>query len=479
MRTVIVGAGSAGLICAWRLSADPRHEVVLVDAGIDPGPDVPPELRTDILLPPEYYWQYTDQDTGNFLPRGKVFGGCSAVNAAAAVRGHPWCFDAWGSELWSFDACLPAFRALEADRQFGHEDHHGSDGPVPITRYEQSTFDLAFQDAYRRHGYHPVADHNAPGALGFGPFPTNRVDGVRMSTLVTVLPEVRTRSHVELRASSEVLRVLISDGTARGVVLRDSHGEHTVEADQVILSAGTFGTPEILFHSGVGPADDLHEAGLPVVAHAPQLGTNLVDHPLFQMNVEVTDASELPMPGGQGTLLTYELPGEHHPQGQIFAYHAPFFDPTAGPNTAAVAASLQTPESRGHLTLGRHRARVHVNFLSTPLDRARAASVVATAGDIIDDLAAQGRVKLPDSPWWRSEDLEHVCRAHVLPYHHPVGTCRMGRDADSVVDEHLRVRGVDQLMVADASIMPTIPRAHTNLATMMIGYRAADFAAEE
>ncbi|MFJ9818479.1 GMC family oxidoreductase [Streptomyces sp. NPDC101151] len=479
MRTVIVGAGSAGLVCAWQLSADPGHEVVLVDAGIDPGPDVPTELRTEILLPPHYYWQYTDEDTGNFLPRGKVLGGSSAVNAAAAVRGHPWCYDSWGSELWSYDACLPAFRALEDDQQFGLEECHGAEGPIAITRCEQSPFDVMFQDAYRRHGHHPVADHNAPGALGFGPFPTNRVGGVRMSTLVSVLPLIRSRANVVLRPDSEVLRVLVSGGAAQGVVLGDAHGQqHIIEADRVILSAGTFGTPEILFHSGIGPVDDLRNADLPVVAHAPQLGTNLSDHVLFQMNVDVTDTSRLPMPGGQGTLLTYELPGNRHPQAQIFAYHAPFFDPTAGPHTAAVTASLVTPESRGHLTLGRGRARVHLNHLSAPLDRARAADIVTTAADIVDDLAAQGRLELPDAPWWRSEDLQEACRAQALSYHHPVGTCRMGHDDAGVVDERLRVKGVDRLMVADASVMPTIPRAHTNLAAMMIGYRAAGFAAE-
>ncbi|ANP52521.1 choline dehydrogenase [Streptomyces griseochromogenes] len=478
MRTVIVGAGSAGLVCAWKLSADPSHEVVLVDAGTDPGPNVPDELRTEILLPAHYYWQYTDEDTGAFLPRGKVFGGSSAVNAAAAVRGQPWCYDAWDSALWSYDACLPAFRALEADQQFGQEDHHGAEGPIAITRYEQSAFDLVFQDVCRRHGYHPVADHNAPGALGFGPFPTNRVDGVRLSTLVSVLPLIRSRANVVLRPASEVLRVLVSGGAAHGVVLLDAQGQHVVEADRVILSAGTFGTPEILFHSGIGPADDLRNADLPVLVHAPQLGTNLSDHVLFQLNVDVTDASQLPMPGGQGTLLTYELPGDRHPQAQIFAYHAAFFDPTAGPHAAAVTASLVTPESRGHLALGRGRARVRLRHLSAPLDRSRAADIVTTAAGIVDDLAAQGRVKLPDAPWWRSEDLPQACRAQALSYHHPVGTCRLGRDDASVVDERLRVRGVDRLMVADASVMPTIPRAHTNLATMMIGYRAADFAAE-
>ncbi|MFF3935018.1 GMC family oxidoreductase [Streptomyces phaeofaciens] len=477
MRTVIVGAGSAGLMCAWKLSEDPGHEVVLVDAGGDPGPEVPDELRTEILLPPHYYWPYTDEATGTFLPRGKVFGGSSAVNAAAAVRGHPWCYDAWGSDLWSYEACLPAFRAIEADRQFGHDDHHGADGPIAITRYEQSPFDLAFQDTYRRHGHDPVPDHNAPGALGFGPFPTNHVDGVRMSTLVAVLPRIRARAHVRLLPDSEVLRVLVSGGAARGVVLRDARGEHLVEADQVVLSAGTFGTPEILFRSGIGPADALRAAWIPVVADAPQLGTNLSDHVLFQMNVEVTDASELPMPGGRGTLLTYELPGENHPQAQMFAYHAPFFDPTAAPRTAAVAAALVTPESRGRLTLGRGRAEVRLGHLSAPLDRVRAADIVTRAADLVDDLAAQGRVKLPDSPWWRGEDLSEACRAQALTYHHPVGTCRMGRDGDGVVDEYLRVRGVEGLSVADASVMPTVPRAHTNLAAMMIGYRAAAFAA--
>ncbi|MEV6400174.1 GMC family oxidoreductase [Streptomyces sp. NPDC051907] len=477
MRTVIVGAGSAGLMCAWRLSEDPGHEVVLVDAGVDPGPDVPEALRKEILLPPEYYWEYSDADTGYFLPRGKVFGGSSAVNAAAAVRGHPWCYDAWGSPEWTWEKCLPAFRAIERDRQFGGEEYHGAGGPIAITRHEPGAFDVTFQGAYESRGFAPVPDHNAPGELGFGPFPTNRVGGVRMSTLVALLPQVRSRPNVELRPQSEVVRVIVRRGRAHGVVVRDEYGEQSVFADQVVLSAGAFGTPEILFRSGVGPADQLRAAGLPVYADAPELGANLSDHAIMQMQVEVADPAELPMPGGQGTLLTFELEGENHPQAHVFAYHAPFFDPTAGPLTASVTSSLVTPVSRGRLELGGERAKVHLNHLSDPLDRLRAAEIVSTVADIVDELAAKGTLKLPDAPWWTQDGLEEACRRNALSYHHPVGTCRMGADDASVVDERLRVRGVDDLMVADASVMPSIPRAQTNLATMMIGYRAAGFAA--
>lgn len=477
MRTVIVGAGSAGLMCAWRLSEDPGHDVVIIDAGIDPGPQVPGELRTEILLPPAYYWEYSDADTGHFLPRGKVFGGSSAVNAAAAVRGHPWCYDSWGSPEWTWDKCLPSFKAIEADQQFGHAEHHGSTGPVPVTRHEPGMFDLAFHGAYRSRGHAPVADHNAPGELGFGPFPTNRVDGVRMSTLVTLLPQLRTRPNVELRPQQEVARLLIRHGSAQGVVVRDARGEHTVEADQVILSAGTFGSPEILFRSGIASADQLRAAGLPVLAEAPEVGENLSDHFILQMYVDVTDPTALPLPGGQGTLLTFELEGENHPQAHVFAYHAPFFDPTAGPLTASVTSSLVTPLSRGRLELGPDRARVHLNHLSAPLDRARTVEIVTTVAGIVDELAAQGTLKLPDNPWWRADDLGEECRRRALSYHHPVGTCRMGRDDGSVVDEQLHVRGVDGLLVADASVMPSLPRAQTNLAAMMIGHRAAGFAA--
>lgn len=476
MRILIVGAGSAGMTCAWRLSEDPGNEVVLVEAGVDPGPDVPDLLRREILLPPEYYWNYSNADTGDFLPRGKVFGGSSAVNAAAAVRGQPWCYDAWGSPEWTFEKCLPAFRALEADQQFGESDYHGANGPVPVTRCEPGAFDRAFNDAYERRGFSRIADHNAPGEIGFGPFPANRVGDDRISTLLAFLPQLRQRPNVTLRPESEIVRVIVRDGAAQGVVVRTAQGDWTtIEADLILLCAGAFGSPEILFNSGIGPAEQLRSASLPTVVDAPALGTNLSDHVLVRMDVEVTDPAAPALPGGKGTLLTFELPGEDHPQAQIFAYRTNFFDPTAGPLTASVTCSLVTPVSRGRLELGSGRAQVHLRHLSDPLDLSRMADIVTTAADIVDELAAAGTVTLPDAPWWRAADLQQACLREAASYHHAVGTCRMGADPQSVVDERLRVRGVDRLMVADASIMPSIPRGQTNFAAMMIGYRAADF----
>lgn len=374
----------------------------------------------------------------------------------------------------SKNACR-LFRALEADQQFGAADYHGANGFVPVTRFAPGEFDRAFNDAYERRGFSPISDHNAPGAVGFGPFPTNRIGDDRISTLLAFLPQLRKRPNVELRPETEIVRVIVRDGAARGVVVHAEDGtETTIEADLILLCAGTFGTPEILFHSGIGPAEQVRGAGIPVVVDAPALGTNLSDHVLVRMDVEVTDPSA-PLPGGKGTLLTFELEGEGHPQAQIFAYRTKFFDPTAGPLTASVTCSLVTPVSRGKLTLGSGRAQVHLRHLSDPLDLSRMTDIVTRAADIVDDLALSGAVKLPDNPWWSEDDLQKACRREAVSYHHAVGTCRMGTDAQSVVDDRLRVRGVDRLMVADASVMPSIPRGQTNFAAMMIGYRAADF----
>ena len=261
---VVVGAGSAGMTTAWRLSAEPSTHVILIDAGADPGPAVPDSLRREMLLPPEYYWGYAEADTGAFLPRGKVLGGTSAANAAAAVRGHPRCFDAWGPG-WTWEDCLPAFIGLESDRQFGGQPYHGDTGPIPITRYPADGFDAEFNDAYRAIGHCAIEDHNKPGCLGFAPWPTNRVGDDRASTLLQLLPPLRTRSNVTILPRTQVRRVLIDGQTAVGVLVDTPNGPDVIEGDTIVLAGGTFGSPEILFASGVGDADDLRAAEIDVV----------------------------------------------------------------------------------------------------------------------------------------------------------------------------------------------------------------------
>ena len=481
---IVVGAGSAGMTLAWRLSQDPGNHVVLVEAGADPGPRVPDSLRREMLLPAEYYWPYTEADTGAFLPRGRVMGGSSAVNAAAAVRGQPWCFDSWQLPGWGWQDCLPAFVALERDEQFGTADYHGDGGPIPITRYTPGGFDAVFGEQYASLGHREIADHNAPGQIGFAPWPTNRVGDDRASTLLTLLPDLRTRPNVQLRPATEVRRILFDGDTARGVVLAspgpdgtaDTHGEQIVEGDLVVVCAGTFGTPELLFASGIGDPAQLAKAGVGVRAALPAVGRNLGDHAFLQMVVHVTDPARYALGAGRGTLLTFELdePGNH--LAHLFAYQTAFFDPTADAAQASVTVSLMSPVSRGHLDLGTGpRAGVHLGHYTHPDDVRRGAQILSRTREVIAGVAATGLIKVPDNAWWTSDDAGSRLREVAVTYHHPAGTARMGSDDDAVVDPTLKVRGVDGLYVADASVMPKLPRATPNLATMMIGWRAADF----
>ncbi len=477
---IIVGAGSAGMTLAWRLSQDPDTRVILIEAGTDPGQDVPDTLRREMLLPLEYYWPYTEADTGAFLPRGKVMGGSSAANAAAAVRGTPWCFDSWHLDKWTWDKCLPAFVALERDEQFGAADYHGDSGPIPITRYTPEGFDAAFGEQYAALGYQEIQDHNAPGSVGFAPWPTNRTGHDRASTLLQLLPDLRTRSNVQLRPNSEVRRVLFDGTRAAGVEVAEAQdigpgSNEVVEGDLVVLSAGAFGSPELLFTSGIGNADDLRRSGINVRADVTAVGQNLHDHAFLQMVVHVTDPSRYALGAGKGNLLTFELdePGNH--LAHLFAYQTACFDPTADIMQASVTAALMSPASRGHLDLGAGpRAAVHLAHYTHPDDVRCGVEITGRAREVIDRVAGTGLIKIPDDAWWTSDDVGSRLREVAVTYHHPAGTCRMGIDDATVVDTNLKVRGFDGLYVADASVMPKLPRATPNLATMMIGWRAAD-----
>src|SRR4051812_14134501 len=296
MRTIVVGAGSAGSGIASRLSRDPRPDGVLVEAG----PPYPPAAGGAEAPPHElrdgrqnslhahdwgYIYRATDHRFWSALPmgfpRGRVVGGSSAVNTCIALRGQPYDYDEWaalGLEGWSFEECLPAFKRLETDLDFDNE-WHGRDGPIPIRRHppeELVTWQAAFVEACLELGFPRCADTNDPTTTGVGPHAMNKIDGERVSAARAYLrADVRARSNLRIVANTAVRRVIVKHGRAQGVEV-ETHGRvHVLHADRVVLSGGAIASPGILLRSGIGPADEVSRLGVDLVADVPGVGTQL------------------------------------------------------------------------------------------------------------------------------------------------------------------------------------------------------------
>lgn len=465
---LIIGAGSAGLFAALGLAGNAR--VTLVEAGSDAGTPPPDWMLYDYLLPPECYYHYTDAGTGMDLPQGRGTGGGSTVNSAAALRGQPWDFDGWNVPGWSWDEVLPGFRAIEADRQFGDSPFHGTTGPIPITRLDPGPLDEAFISLAAKRNHPAVEDHNAPGALGIGTWPTNRTGTGRWGAHAGVLPLVRNR--VELRTDTTVQRLVFEGTRCAGADVTGPGGTERILAGQVVLCAGAFGTPLLLMRSGIGPDGN--------VSRLPGVGENLQDHPWCLLDVDVTDAGDIEARPVSGSLLRYELSdaehGEHN-EVEIFPWQTLPYVPAAPATQVSFTAALMTPLSRGRLSLTPDGPVVESRHLARDRDVATMVSVVAETAGYLDELADAGLIRLPENPWWREEDLVAACRRNIGTYNHHSGTCRLGLASDdgAVVTPRLNVLGTENLLIADSSIFPVIPRANTNLTSMMIGYRTAEF----
>ena len=491
---IIVGAGSAGCVLAARLSEDPARSVLLLEAGPD-YPDLaslPPEIASSYAATYTHDWGYASEPgllgRAIALRRARLVGGCSATNAAIALRGTSQDYDEWsllGNPGWSFAEVLPFFRRLESDGDFD-DDWHGREGPLPIRRHaanDLTPVQGAFLEACATVGYLRVVDHNAPGAMGAGPAPMNTVGGIRQSTALTYLAPARHRPNQTIRSGVLVDHVLLEGGRAVGVRLAQPTDE-VLYADRIILAAGAYGSPATLMRSGIGPAEHLKALGIPVRVDLPGVGQNLTDHPLFGLHFAAPPAAlaEEPIISFQ-TILTLKstLAADAHDL-HIVPCSAYPVEPEQSPTGIVylLLVSVMKPLSRGWLRLRSadpsEAPVIDPGYFTHPDDMARMIEVVR---------AARRLSKVPPLSDWTTQelypgprvsetaDLEAAVLAQVDSYHHPVSTCRMGRDEMAVVDARGNVHGVEDLSVIDASIMPSIPGANTNLPTIMLAERCA------